>query len=188
MIIPSMLTMLFNTAAQFQPQAIPPPYTDLGDIVPIIIIPTVCGLTAWLAWVLNRTNHLRVKSQIEMRRQLLEKIHSSQDIANLLETDEGRRFLESISADHPISLREILSSVQKGVIFTMIGLGGILMRLTYPTGFRVPILACILVGTIGVGFLISSAITYGLSRSWGLISSRETPGINEHRAGGSLFQ
>ncbi len=145
-------------------------HIDFGDMVAIIIIPALCLLVGWLAWVMNRVSHLKVKAQVEFQTRLLEKIHSAQDVAQLMQSEEGRQFIEAFSVKHPALMEEILGSVRKGVICTMVGLGGLLLRLIFPMGFGVFIIASILTGAIGVGFLISSVITYRLSKSWGLIS------------------
>jgi len=161
---------------------------DLGDLVPVIIIPALCLLTGWLAWALTRVSHLRVKAQIELQNRLLEKINSAQDVAQLMQSEEGRQFIEAFSIKQPTLMEEILSLVRKGVIFTVVGLSGFLMRLIFPTGFGVLILASILMGAIGVGFLISSAVSYRLSKSWGLISTAARGNSGGRRRDASLFQ
>ncbi|HST22857.1 MAG TPA: hypothetical protein VLR90_17160 [Blastocatellia bacterium] len=146
------------------------PHIDFSDLVAIIIIPALCLLIGWLAWVMNRVSHLKAKAQVELQTRLLEKINSAQDVAQLTQSEEGRQFIEAFFVKQPALMEEILGSVRKGIICTAVGLGGLLLRWIFPMGFGVFIIASILTGAIGVGFLISSAITYRLSKSWGLIS------------------
>ncbi len=148
----------------------PAPHVDFSDLVAVIIIPAICLLIGWLVWVMNRASHLKVKAQIELQTRLLEKIRSAQDVAELIKSEEGRQFINALSAKQPDMMEEILASVRRGIIFTTAGAGGFFLRLIFPTGFGVFIIASILMGAIGVGFLISSAVTYRLSKSWGLIA------------------
>lgn len=156
--------------------------------MPIIIIPALFFLIGWLAWVLTRTRHLRVKAQVEIQKQLLEKIHSTEDVAQLLQSAEGRQFLEAVSISRPISAEEILSSVQKGVILSVVGLGGLFLRWLFPMGYGVLIIAAVMTGAVGIGFLISSAISYRLSKSWGLMTATSPADPKDRARDAGLFQ
>lgn len=142
----------------------------LDELVPIIVIPSLCLMIAWLVWVLNRTTYLKTKAQIELHNQLVQRIHSTQDVLRLLETEAGRQLLDALSLERPTTREEIVNSVRKGIILSMVGLGGLLLRLIFPMGYGVFILASVLVGMIGAGLLVSSFVVYRLSQSWGLIS------------------
>lgn len=178
-----------SVSARMLGQIAPPNsmHTDLGDLAPVIIIPALCLLIAWLAWVTNRVSHLKVKAQIELQNRLLEKIHSAQDVVQLMQSEEGRQFIEAFSIKRPTVIEEIMASVRKGIIFTVIGMGGLLMRWIFPMGFGVFILASILIGAIGVGLLISSAIHYRMSKSWGLITAG-SGSPDDRMRNASLFQ
>src|ERR1044071_10272572 len=70
-------------------------HIDFSDLVAIIIIPALCLLVGWLAWVMNRVSHLKVKAQIEFQTRMLEKINSAQDVAQLMPSEEVRQFVEA---------------------------------------------------------------------------------------------
>lgn len=159
----------------------------LDELVPVIVIPSLCLMIAWLVWVLNRTTYLKTKAQIELHNQLVRQIHSAQDILQLLETDVGRQLLEALSRERPTTREEIVNSVRKGIILSMVGLGGLVLRLIFPMGYGVFILASVLVGMIGAGLLVSSLVVYRLSKSWGLISETRPKNLNEERPNSSLF-
>lgn len=143
-------------------------------------------MIGWLVWVLTRTEHLRVKARVEFQNRLLEKISSAEDFVQMMRSEEGRAFIEAVSVDNPSMREQILGSAQKGVIFTAIGAGGLLLRWIFPMGYGVFILASVLAGAVGVGFLISSAVSYRLSKSWGLLS--ETKRIDYRDRDASLFR
>lgn len=162
-----------------------PAMIDPSDLVPIIVIPSLCLMIGWLAWMLTRTNHLKTQARIELHRRLLEKINSAQEVVQLVQTEEGRQFLEALAMEQTNTLEQILGSVQKGVILTMVGLGALSLRLFFPTGFGVFIVIGIFVGAVGLGFLVSSGVAYRLSKSWDLLESRKA---QRDRRDASLFR
>lgn len=108
---------------------------DPSDLVAIIVIPSLCLMIGWLVWILTRTNHLKTQARIDLHRRLLEKLNSAQDVVQLMQSEEGRQFLEALAMERTNSLEQILGSVRKGVILTMVGLGALSLRLFFPTGF-----------------------------------------------------
>lgn len=162
-----------------------PGLIEPSDLVPIIVIPSLCLMIGWLAWMLTRTNHLKTQARVELHRRMLEKINSAQEVVQLMQTEEGRQFLEAFAMERTNSLEQILGSVRKGVILTMVGLGALSLRLFFPTGFGLFIVIGVFVGAVGLGFLLSAGVAYGLSKSWGLLESGKAP---RDRRDASLFR
>lgn len=156
---------------------------DPSDVVAIIVIPSLCLMIGWLAWMLTRTNHLKARARIALQKQLLENLNSAQEVVELMRTEEGRAILESLTIEQPTSREQILGQVQKGVILMTAGLGALSLRLFIPAGFGLFIVIGVFVGAVGLGFLISSAVAYKISKSWGLLRN-ETGG----RADAGLFR
>ena len=150
-------------------------FIDPSDLVAIVVIPSFCLMVGWLVWIVTRTNHLKTKSRIEMQHRLLEKIGSAKELMELMQTDDGRRFLESLATEQKTRHEQILSTVQTGVILTVIGLGSLSIRLFVPTGFGLFIVIGVFVGALGVGFVISAGVAYWLSKSWDLLDSQKAP-------------
>ena len=162
-----------------------PATIDYSDLAAIIVIPSLCLMIGWLVWVLTRTNHLKTRARIELHRRLLETINSPQEVVQLMQTDEGRQLLEALAIEQTTTLEQILGSVRKGVILTMVGLGAISLRLFFPTGFGLFIVIGVFAGAVGLGFLISSAVAYRLSKSWDLLESGK---VQRDRRDASLFK
>lgn len=150
-----------------------PAMIDPSDLVALILIPTLCLMVGWLAWMLTRTNHLKTRAHIELQKRLLEKIGSAQDVIQLAQTEEGRRLLEALTMERPSPLEQILSSIQKGVVLIIVGLGGLSLRLFFPTGFGLFIVIGVFAGAVGLGLLVSAGVAYVLSRAWDLLGSRQ---------------
>jgi hypothetical protein len=158
------------------------------ELVPIVVIPSLCLMVGWLAWVATRTRYLQTKNQIELNNRLVGSISSAQDILLLAKTKEGLRLLETISAERPTTREEIVRSVRRGIIFIMVGVGGLLLRVIFPEGYGVFIVASVLVGMVGVGTLVSSFVVFRMSRSWGLLPPAEQHTLDSGITPRSLFK
>jgi hypothetical protein len=132
----------------------------------VVFVGAVVLLLAVMAtiWV-----HLMARSQerITIRKALIDKFTSAQDLNNLMETPAGRRLFAEFSAGGS-PLRPVLWSVRMGILAVLTGCGIAALG---------PILAndgvAALLVFIGLGFLISAAVTYRLSKSWGLLEKKE---------------
>lgn len=161
-----------------------PGMIDSSDLAAIIVIPSLVLMVGWLVWMLTRTNHLKTKARIELQKRLLEKLNSAQEVVQLVRTEEGRQLMEALAIERATPLEQILSSIQKGAILTIVGLGGLSLRLFFPTGFGLFIVIGVFVGALGLGFLVSGGLAYILSKSWDLLGARQSD--REPRKG-SLF-
>ena len=161
-----------------------PAIIDPSDLVAIIIIPSLCLMIGWLVWLLTRTNYLKTRARIELHQRLLERMNSAQEIVQLLQTEEGRQFLEALSVDRTTQLEQILGTVRKGVILTTAGLGTLSIRLFFPSGFGVFIVIGVLAGAVGLGLLVSAGVAYRLSKTWDLLDTRKEQSAIRHS---SLF-
>jgi hypothetical protein len=128
------------------------------------------GTIAWIAWL--GTNAIRrskmAKAQAEVQSKLLDKFGSSQELLEYMQTDAGQRFAQMES--EPVVTKSpqarILGSIKVGTILSFLGIGLMILYAVfneYPAlGFGIISLA------IGLGFLVSSGVSYKLSKSWGL--------------------
>ena len=105
----------------------------------------------------------------DLQRQMLEKFGSASEFVTFLESDSGRKFLENISSESQTQANRIFGSIQKGAILALVGLAGFcivayepeeLIPLAVPSGIAL---------ATGLGYLISSFVTYRLSKQWGLL-------------------
>ncbi len=151
----------------------------MDEIGPFFVFVIITIVLMWIIRVLleNRRWSRMVKVQTEAHTKLLEKFSSSQDLAAYMETEAGRRFLES--APIPVELEQkgrvsaplgrILWSVQVGMIVAMGGLGLLAVRSHVPEGGQALTVFGMLCMMLGVGFLLSAAASYALTRHFGLL-------------------
>lgn len=123
------------------------------------------------------------KVQVDTHSKLLDRMTSSEDLRAYMESPAGRQFLESapIALDgrtSPIAapISRILWSMQVGVVALLLGIAlqfvsrGVIDDAAQP--LRV---LGVLVTAIGGGFLISSGLSYALSRKLGLLRGPDAP-------------
>ena len=134
----------------------------------VVFVGAVVLLLAVMAtiWV-----YLMARSQerITMRKALIDKFTSAQDLNNLMETPAGRRLFAEFSASGS-PLRPVLWSVRMGILAVLTGCG---VAAFGPIGLTANDAVAALLFFIGLGFLISAAVTYRLSKSWGLLEKKE---------------
>jgi hypothetical protein len=140
------------------------------DIVMMITIP---GLFCWIAWVIfsNLRRYKIARYQAEVHTKLLEKFGRSEELLAYLESEAGKRFLESASIEQakPNPFARILWAVQAGLILTLAGVALLFLRSRVPDAAEGFLVLGALAVAIGVGFVLTAGASYGLSRSFGLI-------------------
>ena len=126
------------------------------------------------------------KIQSDVHTKLLDRFASNEDLLAYIQTPAGRRFLEStpIPIDSPRALSaplgRIMWSLQIGVILLVTGLGVEVIAARAIDDVAQPIAAIgILVIAIGLGFTISAALSYLMSRRLGLLQTE--PAATEPR-------
>ena len=148
------------------------------DIVPFSVF---LVLTLLLAWILrlvldNRRWYRMVRVQTDIHMKLLDRFSSSQDMIAYMDSEAGRRFLESprfdIQPAHPAMFPygRILWSAQVALIMSTLGAGMLFLRGRVPADGDVPLLVFgTLALMLGLGFLLSAAASYLLSKHFGLL-------------------
>jgi hypothetical protein len=138
-------------------------------------------VTATLTWLIRTTIDYRrwnriSKVQTDVHTKLLDRFTANEDLLAYIQTPSGRKFLESA----PIPLQEeartigapfsrILWSVQAGVVLTLAGAGLLFVngRVAEEVA-QVLFVVGVLTVALGLGFVASAAVAYGISRRLGL--------------------
>ena len=144
--------------------------TELATVLAVItVFATFACLVGFTVWITSRRRQERSRAMFDLQRQMLEKFGSASEFVAFLESDSGRKFVENISSESQTQASRIFGSIQKGAIFTLIGIVGFcivayepqdLIPLAVPSGIAL---------AIGLGYLISAFATYRLSKEWGLL-------------------
>jgi hypothetical protein len=170
-----------------------PAYDMMGNVLGALAGLTVFAVvTATLIWLIRtiidyrRWNRLS-KVQTDVHTKLLDRFTANDDLLAYIQTPPGRKFLESA----PISLQEeprsigaplsrILWSVQAGVVLSLLGLGLLFVsgRVNEEVAQGVFVIGT-LVMALGLGFVASAGVAYGISRRMGLLE-RPAASAQEH--------
>lgn len=162
----------------------------------LFVLLGVLGVASTIGWLLRTLSEHRrwlrlSKVQTEAHAKLMDRLTSNQDIIAYVQSAAGRRFLEgapiSVStAARPLSapVSRILFSLQAGAVVGFGGAGLLLVsrRLaeTQSYGVDIPlfVLGAVAVA-VGVGFIASAALAFGISQRLGLFPRSAAAGDSE---------
>jgi len=143
-----------------------------------LMILIACSLIAWILWLIS--NHVRqsraLKSHTQLQNKLLDKFTSSQDAYQYLNSEAGKSLWQLQVRKSRDVFGEILATIKVGIVASSLGLACIALRSLQQVAFAREIFLILgaLLLSLGVGFLVSSAISYYLSKSWGLLNRQTT--------------
>lgn len=146
----------------------------MEDLLPMVVIPTIVIACAWVIGLIIAAfrHRANLRAQSDFQNRLLEKFSSSEEFTAYLQSEAGRGFFENLGNEPTAPMSRILTSIQGGVILTLLGIGFFLTRNVIGTldSQNIMTILATMLTAVGAGFLISSAISYRLSKSWGLIA------------------
>ena len=136
-------------------------------LIPIVLF----GVIGWIVYIVadNRRRGSQLKALTDFHAKVLDKMGSTKDFGEFLDTDGGRRFMSTLIVEGPGAKTRIVRSTENGLICLCVGLGVLLLAWSFPdmrdglTIIGTVITAC------GIGFLLSCAASYQLSKTLGLL-------------------
>lgn len=141
-----------------------------------IVAVTLPSMFAWFVWVIFSTfrRYKIARLQADVQSRLLERIGSGQDLLAYAQTDAGRRLLESLQVERVLPqapYSKIIWALQAGIVLFFFGSSMLWLRnhvsVSNIDGFT--ILGALSIA-VGIGFAISAAASYYLSRTFGLVN------------------
>lgn len=123
----------------------------------------------------------RVRADLQKR--LLDKLESSSEMMEFLESEAGKAFLGSSTVEMGSPYKRILGSVQAGIILVLVGAAFYAVRNQFPEGAQGFTVFGILMGALGLGFVIAAVASYVLARAWGLVNGGpgKVEGSDQHQ-------
>jgi hypothetical protein len=138
-----------------------------------VFFPTFFGMVSFIVWVVVNgwQRRQQIKLIVDFNNRVLERLGSAKDFSDFLHSDGGDRLMKVLTAERGLTAPRdrILIAVQSGVVFLALGLG--LTFFTWRTSvedreaFR---LISVVVLSLGLGLLLSSAASYWVARTLGL--------------------
>ena len=139
-------------------------------LVPLFLF----AMVGWIAWVIFSSirRYLLAKMQASLQMKMLEKVDSSQTLLAYVESESGRKFLESLRVEQgepAMQYRRILSGAQNGIVLSAFGVGILVLHsIGVATEPEFTIFGGLALA-LGIGFGLASGASYLLSRSFGLL-------------------
>jgi len=139
-----------------------------------VVVPVVFGFFAWFVWVVFSTirRYKIAKLQAEVQNKLLDKVGSGQELLAYAQTDAGKTLLESLRVEGVSPHARIIVALQTAIVMISAGAAFLLLRNRVDDAQQGFLVLGTLCTTLGIGFAISSAASYYLSKSFGLLNGK----------------
>jgi len=138
------------------------------QIVMITVLPAMFVFWGWVVWIILEWRKLRYKSGLQSK--MVDKFPTAQEFNDFLQSREGNKFLNFLKFNGLAPREKILSSLSKGIILSMFGISLIILGQIFTEEMKYFIAFGIVIVALGLGFLISTFISYKLSKKWGIIN------------------
>jgi hypothetical protein len=115
------------------------------------------------------SNWIKLRYKNKMYQGLMEKFSSSQEFTEFVNTQGGNDFINTFPIEEPEIKEKLLSSINRGIITTIVGASLILIGFVYKEYAMEFSIFGIAVTALGLGFLISAGISLRISRKWDLL-------------------
>jgi hypothetical protein len=141
----------------------------------LIIAPAFFFMVAFIIWTIFSSLHRRhrLRMLVEFNGRLIDRLGSVSDFGEFAKTEAGTKFLNSVMADAPLAQpsERILRAIQMGIVLVLLGLGLLSLGWYFQgNDAQEPfIVTGVIALSIGIGFLLSSAASYRVSASLGLL-------------------
>ncbi len=126
----------------------------------IVILPILFGLFGFVAWITFTT----------IRRYKMEKFGSGQELLAYVQSDAGKQLMESLTMEQRTPHGRILGAAQASVILVLLAVALLFLRGRVSGGEEGFLVSGTIVLSLGVGFGLSAALSYFLSKSFGLLN------------------
>jgi hypothetical protein len=131
---------------------------------------TFICMIGWVTWVvfssLRRYKVARV--QADVQKAFLSRFDSVQDLLTYVETEAGKKFLNSLTQESGTPYGHIMECVRWGIVLVVFG-GTLLVLRTLGIVDQDRLIFGIVAVVLGVGFEVAAAVSYFLYRALGLL-------------------
>lgn len=144
----------------------------------VVLLPIFFSLIGFVIWTVFSTirRYKTTMLQAGLQTKLLEKFGSGQELLAYVQSDGGKRFLESLTMEHRTPYGRILGAAQASMVLVVLALALLFLRGRVSGGEDAFLVFGTILLSLGVGFGLSAALSYYLSKSFGLLTES-----TEHR-------
>jgi len=133
----------------------------------MLVFLAALATAGWVMHVVADTNkrQRRMKAQAELHGRLLDKFSSAQEVIAFLETPSGAHFVDSFSSDREEPTSGVLRSTHRGIVLVVVAIGCLGLTRAYGWDNNPLLVVGVILLCLGIGFLISAAVSHRLSRT-----------------------
>jgi hypothetical protein len=138
----------------------------------IVLFPCLFLLFGFVVWTIFDTirRYKTAKLQAGLQTKLLEKFGSGQELLAYVQSDAGNQLMESLTMEQRTPHGRILGAAQVSIIMVLLALALLFLRGRVSGGEEGFLVSGTIVLSLGVGFGLSAALSYFLSKSFGLLN------------------
>lgn len=143
----------------------------LEFLVPMVVSVSLFALIGWIVYVIvsGRRRQEQLRAMAEFHNRLVDRMGSAKEFGEFLATEGGRQFLASLTTESGTARTRIVRCTENAIVCSSVGVALLVLSRIFPDlGVGLAIIGTI-VTACGVGFLLSCAASYRLSRSLGLL-------------------
>jgi hypothetical protein len=146
-----------------------------SEVVLMIAVPSMFG---WFAWVIFSTirRYKVAKLQAGVQSKLLDKLSSGQELLAYAQSETGKELLESLKVERVSPYGRIIGALQTGIVLLLFGAALLLLHNRGSVPGEDFVVFGTLICALGLGFALSAAASYYLSKSFGLLNSATSHG------------
>ena len=147
----------------------------------IIILPAFFFMVGFIVWTTVNAvqRRQRMRMLMDFNSRLIDRLGSVNDFGEFAKTEAGSKFLNSVMTDAPLIRspgERILRAIQSGIVLIALGVGLLALSWYFPTtadAHYAALTVGVIVLSLGIGFLLSSAASYRVSASLGLLPAMQ---------------
>lgn len=138
--------------------------------VEILVPVALFAMIGWIVYIAVTAGRRKeqLKATVEFQGKVLEKMGSTKDFGEFLETDGGKRFMSTLTVEGPSAKTRIVRCGEQAVVCLAAGIAFLLLG----SWFDEIRMGMVVIGTIvtacGIGFVVSCVASYYLSKNFGL--------------------
>jgi len=138
--------------------------------VEVLVPIAVFAMIGWIVYIIvtSARRKQQIKATAEFQGKILEKMGSTKDFGEFLETDGGKRFMSTLTVEGPSAKTRIVRCAEQAVICLSVGVGFLLLGSWFEDGRMGLVILGTIITACGIGSLISCVSSYFLSRNFGL--------------------
>lgn len=147
----------------------------------MVLIPIICSLGFFftviaIVYFATQSKSQRARYQAEVQTKLIDRFGTAPELVTFLQSPEGQQFLGAVeSTPKYLAGDRILAGVRKAVVLSFLGLSFLLLCIPYSTRNEFFMVSGGILLALGVGYFVSTVISFRLSKSWGLVTSAHDP-------------